>query len=130
MTIGDIGGPVTELVITCMTKPAGDVDIKKGDALCLLQLGYIVGKAYGAIFGQSLVDCDKNNAGIPVRVRGVCEFKMLMCDTTRMIIYNNKPEQLPSFIATKTGYIKFSKFVVGNGKMLKLCASGLIEVLI
>ena len=58
MAFGDIGGPVTELIVTCRTQSTGTVAIQRGDALVL----------------TGNYDCDRNSAAIPVRVRGVCEF--------------------------------------------------------
>ena len=55
MAYGDIGGPVTELVITCKTPEEGEVDIKKGDAVRLCgpyEVTNDVGR-YMEIFGQA-----------------------------------------------------------------------------
>ncbi len=76
MAYGDVGGAVTELVITCQTPASGDVSIAKGDALKLAG-GYIVDNATDAedvVFGQALVATDENSAPIPVKVRGICIF--------------------------------------------------------
>ena len=76
MAFGDIGGPVTELIVTCRTQSTGTVAIQRGDALVLTG-NYSVDHAAaagGVVIGQALVDCDRNSAAIPVRVRGVCEF--------------------------------------------------------
>ena len=76
MAFGDTGGPVTELIVTCRTQPTGTVAIQRGDALVLTG-NYSVDHAAAAgdvVVGQALVDCDRNSAAIPVRVRGVCEF--------------------------------------------------------
>lgn len=76
MSFGDIGGPVTELVITCRTPASGAVDIRRGDAL-VLSGPYTVTNAASAedpVFGQALADCSRNNAAVPVRLRGVCQF--------------------------------------------------------
>mgnify|MGYP001563955806 CR=1 FL=1 len=56
MAFGDIGGAVTELVITCQTAASGSVAIAKGDAL-KLSGAYTVTNATlaeDAIFGQAL----------------------------------------------------------------------------
>ena len=74
MAYGDVGGPVTELVITCRTKSSGDVDIVKGQALKLSD-GYIVDNDTDdedPVFGQAQADSTENNVVIPVKVRGVC----------------------------------------------------------
>ena len=76
MAYGDIGGPVTELIITCKTAATGEVAITRGDALRLVG-AYEVDNALtegDRIFGQALADCDRNDAAIPVRVRGICDF--------------------------------------------------------
>jgi hypothetical protein len=76
MAFGDIGGPVTELIVTCRTPSTGTVAIQRGDALVLTG-NYTVDHAAAAgavVVGQALVDCDRNSAAIPVRLRGVCEF--------------------------------------------------------
>lgn len=77
MAFGDVGGPVTELIVTFKTVPDGPVDIKRGDALVLL-CDYVVQRTteYGQpVIGQAMADCDRNSAAIPVRVKGVCEFR-------------------------------------------------------
>jgi hypothetical protein len=76
MAFGDIGGVVTELVITCKTKASGTVAIAKGDALKLTG-NYEVDNATDAedpVFGEALADTANNGAAIPVKVRGVCVF--------------------------------------------------------
>ena len=74
MAYGDVGGPVTELVITCRTKSSGDVDIVKGQALELVG-GYVVDNDTDdedPVFGQAQADSTKTDDLIPVKVRGVC----------------------------------------------------------
>jgi len=74
MAYGDVGGPVTELVITCRTKSSGDVDIVKGQAVKLVG-GYVVDNDTDdedPVFGQAQADSTKNDDLIPVKVRGVC----------------------------------------------------------
>ncbi|MBW7864089.1 MAG: hypothetical protein GX580_05545 [Candidatus Hydrogenedens sp.] len=76
MAYGDIGGTVTELVITCRTPDSGPVSIRRGDALVLAG-PYTVTNAATAedpVFGQAMADCNRNGAGIPVRLRGICQF--------------------------------------------------------
>ena len=76
MAYGDVGGAVTELVITCQTPSSGDVDVSKGDAVKLTD-DYTVSNATDAedvVFGQALADADTNSAAIPVKVRGICVF--------------------------------------------------------
>lgn len=79
MAFGDIGGPVTELILTCRTPESGVVAIRKGDALKLIG-DYTVtneGAVGDPVFGQALTDCTRNSATVSVRVRGVCEFAVL-----------------------------------------------------
>ncbi len=76
MAYGDIGGAVTELVITCQTPTGGSVDISKGDAV-KLTAGYTVDNATDdedVVIGQALADSTSNSEAIPVKVRGVCIF--------------------------------------------------------
>lgn len=78
MAYGDIGGAFAGLVITCKTPSEGEVNIKKGDAVCLMGENYTVGNNAGAhrpLFGQAVADSDQNDAAIPVKVRGVFVFK-------------------------------------------------------
>lgn len=79
MAFGDIGGAVTELVITCQTVAEGPVDIKKGDALFLCG-PYTVDNRFAyprsqRIYGQALASADRNGQAIPVKVRGVAIFR-------------------------------------------------------
>lgn len=76
MAYGDVGGAVTELVITCTTPASGTVDIAAGDAVKLTG-AYTVDNAAtdeDAVFGQALADAAANGVSIPVKVRGVCIF--------------------------------------------------------
>jgi hypothetical protein len=76
MAFGDIGGSITELVITCATPASGTVDIKKGDAVKLAG-EYIIDNAADdedAVFGQALAAADGNGRAIPVKVKGICVF--------------------------------------------------------
>jgi len=76
MAYGDVGGVVTELVITCQTPAAGEVNITKGDAV-KLSGAYTVTNATDAedtVFGQALCSATENDMAIPVKVRGICIF--------------------------------------------------------
>ncbi|GMW01793.1 MAG: hypothetical protein AMXMBFR84_29300 [Candidatus Hydrogenedentota bacterium] len=76
MAFGDIGGAVTELVITCKTPASGTVAIAKGDAV-KLDGDYLVDNATDAedaVFGQALAASERNAEAIPVKVRGICVF--------------------------------------------------------
>jgi hypothetical protein len=76
MAFGDIGGIVTELVITCKTPPTGAVALRKGDAVVLVG-PYTVGHATAndqPLFGQVLADSTENDAAVPVKLRGICAF--------------------------------------------------------
>lgn len=76
MAFGDIGGPITELVITCQTPSSGAVAIRKGDALKLTGNYAVtnVTEAEDAVFGQALADAAENNKAVSVKVRGICTF--------------------------------------------------------
>ncbi len=77
MAYGDVGGTVTELVITCQSPASGEVDIAKGDAVKLTD-DYTVSNATDAedvIFGQALAATTENGAALPIKVRGICLFE-------------------------------------------------------
>lgn len=76
MAFGDVGGAVTELILTCQTPTSGAVSIAKGDAVKLVG-DYTVDNATTAeeeVFGQALADASENSLAIPVKVRGVSLF--------------------------------------------------------
>ncbi len=76
MALGDVGGPITELILTCRTPASGGVVISKGDAV-KLSAAYTVTNGTDAedvVFGQALADAEDNGLAIPVKVRGVCVF--------------------------------------------------------
>ena len=76
MAYGDVGGAVTELVITCKTPGSGTISIAKGDAVKLTG-AYEVNNATDAedaVFGQALAAADDNDVALPVKVRGICVF--------------------------------------------------------
>ncbi len=76
MAFGDIGGSVTELVITCKSPALGSVNIAAGDAVKLAG-AYVVDNATvaeDAVFGQALAAATANNQPVPVKVRGICIF--------------------------------------------------------
>jgi len=75
MAYGDIGGAVTELVITCMaTTP-----VQRFDPVALVG-NFEVGTSHGEVFGQALASADKSrieedgSVAVPVKVRGVAYF--------------------------------------------------------
>ncbi len=76
MAFGDIGGAVTELIVTCRTRESGTVSIAKNDALKLVGPYEVdnVTEAEDAVFGQAMAEAKTNGVAIPVRVRGVCLF--------------------------------------------------------
>ncbi len=77
MAFGDIGGPVTELVITCRTKSEGPVDIKKGDAVSLCGNYEITNdESWADVFGQALASATTNDTAIPIRVKGVSVYTL------------------------------------------------------
>ena len=76
MAFGDVGGVVTELVITCKTPSSGTVSIAKGDAVKLTG-PYTIANATDAedpVFGQALAAASTLDTAIPVKVRGICIF--------------------------------------------------------
>lgn len=76
MAYGDVGGAVTELIVTCQTPSSGGVAITKGDAVKLTG-AYTVDNATDdedVVFGQALADSTTNSEAIPVKVRGICIF--------------------------------------------------------
>lgn len=76
MAHGDVGGPVTELIITCKAPATGTVSIAKGDAVKLTGT-YTVDNmtdAEDAVFGQAMGSVRENGATLPVKVRGICVF--------------------------------------------------------
>lgn len=76
MSLNEIGGAVTQLVITCRTPASGEVDIKRGDVL-VLKDDYTAGHADQAeevILGQAFASVAGNNRPLPVLVRGVARF--------------------------------------------------------
>lgn len=76
MAFGDIGGAVTELIITCRTPAAGGVAIAKGDAVKLTSAYTVTNAtdAEDAVFGQALAAATENDVAIPVKVRGISIF--------------------------------------------------------
>ncbi len=92
---GDVGGAVTELVITCKTSASGVIAITKGDALVLVG-AYEVNHATkdnGSVFGQALSSATENSVSIPVKVRGICIFDYVgedpVLDGIRGIVTSN-----------------------------------------
>jgi len=76
MAFGDIGGAVTELIVTCQTPGSGTIAIAKGDAVKLTG-DYEVDNATDAedaVFGQAMADATENGVAIPVKVRGIAVF--------------------------------------------------------
>ncbi|HNV20321.1 MAG TPA: hypothetical protein PLB67_04715 [Candidatus Hydrogenedentes bacterium] len=77
MAFGDIGGVLTELVITCKTPDSGPVSIAKGDAVKLAGPYTVTNdtSAGDSVFGEALAGAAVNGAAIPVKVRGVSVFQ-------------------------------------------------------
>ena len=76
MAYGDVGGAVTELVITCKTPASGTISIAKGDAVKVTG-EYEVDNATAAedvVFGEALAASTSNAEAIPVKVRGISIF--------------------------------------------------------
>ena len=77
MAFGDVGGPITVMVVTCKSKDNGTVAIQKGDAVKLTGPFEVdaVEEADGPLFGQAMADMDAHGQALPVKVRGVCAFQ-------------------------------------------------------
>jgi len=76
MAFGDVGGSITELVVTCKTPASGTIAISKGDAVKLTG-EYEVDNTTAdedVVFGQALVDATENSVAIPVKIRGIAIF--------------------------------------------------------
>ncbi len=76
MAYGDVGGAVTELVITCKTPASGTISIAKGDAVKVTG-EYEVDNATAAedvVFGEAMAASTSNAEAIPVKVRGISVF--------------------------------------------------------
>lgn len=76
MAYGDVGGAVTELIVTCQTPGSGTIAITKGDAVKLTG-AYTVDNTTAdedVIFGQAMADATENDVAIPVKVRGISIF--------------------------------------------------------
>ncbi len=71
MALGDVGGAVTTLIITCV---AGCDGIKKGHPLALVGDYTVAKRGPVEIFGQALADAEFG-CPLPVKVRGVCIFQ-------------------------------------------------------
>lgn len=77
MVYGDMGGPVTTLILTCRAAAqVGGVLIRKGDAVKLSGTYEVTNKMIDgdSIFGEALEDCTEAGTTLAVRVRGVCTF--------------------------------------------------------
>ena len=76
MAFGDVGGAVTELVITCRTPDEGEVAIRKGDALKLVGPYTVsnIADDEDPVFGQAMADAALNDIALPVMVRGIALF--------------------------------------------------------
>ena len=76
MAYGDVGGAVTELIVTCQTPASGTVAFSKGDAVKLTG-AYTVDNVTAdedVIFGQVMSDATENGVAVPVKVRGISIF--------------------------------------------------------
>ena len=76
MAYGDVGGAVTELIVTCRTPASGGVAFSKGDAVKLTG-AYVVDNvttAEDVVFGQVMSAASENGVAIPVKVRGISIF--------------------------------------------------------
>ena len=72
MATGDVGGPVTELIITCRAK----VPMIKGDAVTLVDDYTVSKRLYSYPFGQCMSDSRGFLESVCIKVRGVAVFRM------------------------------------------------------
>jgi hypothetical protein len=126
MAFGDIGGPVSALIITCKTPDTGEVQLQRGDAVKLTG-PYVVSNVFeegDQIFGQVMADCSTKGAAVPVRVRGICDFPL----------YGQIPQVdgISGVIgATEAGEVVLSSAANAVGRAVKVNAeAGTIEVLL
>ncbi len=126
MAFGDLGGAVTELVITCQTKASGAVSIARGDAVKLAG-PYTVDNATSAedvVFGEALAPATTNGAAIPVKVRGIS----VLAYTGDAPVVNGVVGVLASATA---GKVKAPATGNGVGRNVKVdTAAGLVHVLL
>jgi hypothetical protein len=127
MAFGDIGGVVTELVITCKTPDSGSVNIAKGDAVTLTG-PYTVcndADAESSVLGEALADSSANGETIPIKVRGVSVFE-----------YEGETPPTVNGLAgivaaTSSGKVKAPASGSGSGINLKVdTAAGQVHVLL
>lgn len=76
MAYGDVGGAVTELIVTCQTPASGTVAFSKGDAVKLTGAYTVdnVTVAEDVVFGQVMTAASENGVAVPVKVRGISIF--------------------------------------------------------
>ncbi len=126
MAYGDIGGPITELILTCRTAASGTVDIARGDAVKLTGPYEITNDLDDddPIFGQALANCNRNDAPLPVRVRGVCDFAFT--GTTPTV------DGVSGVVAAdSTGVVKAEAGAAARGLIVKVDANaGIVETLL
>ncbi len=126
MAFGDIGGPVSTLIITCKTPDTGDVSLRRGDAVKLTG-DYEVINTFAEgdlVFGQVMADCAGNGAAVPVRVRGVCDFR-----------YSGETPSVDGISgvtgAAEAGLVTVSNGANAKGLAVKVdSAAGTVEVLL
>lgn len=126
MAYGDVGGPVTELTLTCKAVNADAAPVARGDAVKLTG-AYAVDNAADAedaVFGQALADVETADAAVPVKVRGVCVFSYVgaapVVDGATGVV-----------ASAEAGKVKTPASGAGRGLVLKVnAASSLVHVLL
>jgi len=127
MAYGDVGGPVTELVITCNAYNA----ITKGDPVYQCNRWYGVTSdrfisSTSNVFGQALADAAEGEC-VPVRVRGVCAFRISdVCNADDFRIGRG-------ILGGDIGTIKPDSYTAGlgaAGRVLGVRDNGIVEVLL
>lgn len=115
MALGDVGGPVTELILTCRTPSMGIVKIDKGDAVRLVGDYTVdnISEGGDTIFGQALADASDNDETVPVKVRGVARFRYLGA--------NYKVDgKVCAVMADSHGYVWMGHFLTTHCRVLKV----------
>lgn len=126
MAFGDIGGPATELLVTCKTPDEGAVAIEKGDALKLVGPYTVTNDtdAEDPVFGEAMSAASGNGAVLAVRVRGIALLRYTGTAPT--------PDGETGIAASATtGAVKTPASGTGQGRVLKTDeAAGIVHVLL
>lgn len=109
MPFGDIGGAVTELIITCQTPNDGYVRIAKGDCLKLAGNYTVTNNTRDGdpIFGQAMAASNTNGTAIPVKVKGIMIFEYVgeapVVNGVKGVVASSKPGAVKAAWSAGTG---------------------------